>query len=66
MNEISTDVRESLTLLNVEQVCELLQVKDSWLWAQCRVGTFPHIRMARQLRFRPDQVQAWLDAQSSG
>lgn len=64
MTEITAEVRESLSLLTVEQVCELLQVKDSWLWAQCRAGTFPHIRMARQLRFRPDQVQQWLDEQS--
>lgn len=62
--DITPELRGSLSLLNVEQVCELLQVKDSWLWAQCRAGSFPHIRMARQLRFRPEQVQSWLDAQT--
>jgi excisionase family DNA binding protein len=55
-----------LTLLNVEQVCELLQVKKSWLWGQCRADAFPHIRVGRELRFRPAEIQKWIDGACNG
>lgn len=61
MNDIAAAVRESLSLLTVEQVCELLQVDKQWLYKECQRGRFPHLKLNRQTRFRPAEVQAYLD-----
>ncbi len=59
-------VRRSLSLLTVDQVCELLQVKKDWLYEQTAADRFPHIKLGRHLRFRPADVQEFLKAQTRG
>lgn len=60
MKEISAEVRDALTLLTIGQVCDLLQVKRDWLYDECNAGRFPSLKIARQFRFRPLDVQAYL------
>jgi excisionase family DNA binding protein len=60
-DDISRAVREALSLLTVDQVCELLQVDKQWLYKECQRGRFPHVKLNRQTRFRPADVQAYLD-----
>lgn len=64
--EVEQAVRESLTLLTADQVCDLLQVKKDWLYEQTAGGKFPHIKLGRHVRFRPVDVQDFLSAQSRG
>jgi len=50
-------------LLTVQEVCELLQVKTSyiyWLTSQRRI---PHIKMQGHLRFRQSVIEEWLKSQ---
>lgn len=60
-DEIPDAVRESLSLLTIEQVCELLQVEKTWVWKNCNKGRFPYVKVGKYLRFKPAEVQAYLD-----
>ena len=64
--DIEEAVRQSLSLLTTDQVCELLQVKKDWLYEQTAAGRFPHVKLGRHVRFRPADVQEFLKAQSRG
>jgi excisionase family DNA binding protein len=59
-SNIPAAVRAELELLTPEQVCELLQVSRQWLYDSVEKRGFPHIKLGRQLRFRPKEVSAWL------
>jgi excisionase family DNA binding protein len=59
--DIAAAVRESLSLLTPDQVCALLQVDKQWLYKECQRKRFPHVKLGRQLRFRPAEVQAYLE-----
>jgi excisionase family DNA binding protein len=50
-----------LELLTPDQLCELLQVKKSWLYDQVEGGHFPCLRLGKQLRFRRSDVNRYLD-----
>lgn len=63
-DEMEEAVRQSLTLLTADQVCDLLQVTKDWLYRQTAAGEFPHIKLGRHTRFRPMDVQEFLQAQS--
>ena len=58
---ISPEIRDILTLLTAAQVCELLQIKLDWLYDECHAGRFPHVKLARKFRFRPIDIQAYLE-----
>jgi len=60
MKEIPAEVREALELLTADQVAQLLQVHKEWLYDQCNEGKFPHVRLGRNIRFRPLEVQRYL------
>lgn len=52
--------------LTIEQVCELLNVKKSWIYhrtfkARSRVGCIPFVRMGRLLRFKKEDVLNYID-----
>jgi hypothetical protein len=58
-------------LLNVSELAEVLNVKESWIYDRtCRGSTdvIPHIRLGRQLRFdlESDGFQRWLRAHGVG
>lgn len=59
--EIHPDVVSRLRLLTADQVCDLLQVQKEWLWDHCQAGKFPHVKIGRQTRFRPADVEAYID-----
>jgi excisionase family DNA binding protein len=52
-----------LELLTPDQLCELLQVKKSWLYDQVEGGKFPCLRLGKQLRFRREDVIRYLESQ---
>jgi excisionase family DNA binding protein len=48
-------------LLTVDELCALWKVKKSWLYDTVERGLITHIRLGKQLRFRPSTVARYLD-----
>jgi excisionase family DNA binding protein len=48
-------------LLTPDQLCELLQLKKSWLYDQVESGRLPCVRLGKQLRFRREDIHRHLD-----
>lgn len=53
-------------LWDSEQVATYLKVSKSWVWKQCREGLgLPFVELgARNYRFDPEKVKAWVEKQS--
>jgi excisionase family DNA binding protein len=51
-------------LLSVEDVCAYLGVSKDFVYDEVRHGHLRASRIARQLRFRPPDVEAFIDASS--
>lgn len=64
--EVSAAIRERLTLLTAEQVCDLLQKNKDWLYDVCRKNQFPHVKIGRSIRFRPADLEAYIDGTWKG
>jgi len=47
-------------LLTADEVAELLQVEKSWVYAACRSGRIPHIRLGRYVRFSELAIEEWM------
>lgn len=59
-DRISTAVRNDLSLLTVDQVCELLQVDRRWIYKACQRGVLPYVKVGKYLRFRHADLEVWL------
>jgi excisionase family DNA binding protein len=53
-------------LLLAEDVAKELQMSTDWLYSQVRQGRFPAVRVGRYYRFRPEDVSAWIEANTVG
>lgn len=53
-------------LLTANEVAELLAVPVSWVRDHTRSNVIPHIVLGRYLRYRHDEVVAWLDTLAAG
>ncbi|MCD0449450.1 helix-turn-helix domain-containing protein [Actinocorallia sp. API 0066] len=51
---------ESLRLLDVDQLCELIRTKKSWIYDAVEAGKIPAIRLGKQIRFREADLVAYL------
>ena len=53
-------------LLTVKEMAEILSVPISWLYQRTRLGQdgIPHIKMGKYVRFKPDEVIAFLREQA--
>lgn len=51
------------TYLTTIEVSTLFKVKESWIYDRTQALAIPHIRMGRLLRFEPDALARWVDAQ---
>jgi excisionase family DNA binding protein len=49
------------TLLSVEDVARLLQLKPSTVRAYAERGSMPCVRVGNRLRFLPSDVGAWIE-----
>jgi excisionase family DNA binding protein len=47
-------------LLTPDQLCQLFQVKKSWLYDQVESGKLPCLRLGKQLRFRREDIHQYL------
>lgn len=55
-------VQTAERLMTVEDLCAYLGVSKDFIYDQVRDGRLLAIRIARQLRFRPPDVDAFVDA----
>ncbi len=62
-HDIPDAARDVLTLLNVQQVCDLLNVKRDWVYDEVRAGHIPHVKMGRAIRFRTAELNDWISAE---
>jgi len=46
--------------LTIDQLSQYLNVKKSTLYFQVESGELPHYRIGRLIRFRKDEVDAWM------
>ena len=51
----------AIKLLSVEEVCNYLGVSRYFVYDQVRLGALPCARIARQLRFRPADIESFID-----
>ncbi len=60
-----SDVRECSraddTLLNVKQVAQYLQLKESTIYSWAQDGKIPAIKIGRNWRFRRSDLDGWLE-----
>lgn len=50
-----------LALLTMDDVCELLQVKKSWLYRQVEAREIPALKLGNQLRFKRQAIEDYLE-----
>lgn len=51
-------------LWTVRQAAERLGLSEKTVYRMARLGQMPHTRVGRSLRFRPEDVEAWIARQS--
>ncbi|MDI6816866.1 MAG: helix-turn-helix domain-containing protein [Actinomycetota bacterium] len=50
-------------LLRAAKVAELLDVSERYVYQLASEGKIPCVRVARSVRFRPSDIDAWLEGQ---
>lgn len=53
-------------LLTAEQVCQLLQVKRSYLYHLTHNNRIPHIKIGNHLRFEEQDLNLWIEERKNG
>jgi len=56
--------REAETLLTVQEVAALLRVPVSWVYERTRrrgSERLPHVKVGKYVRFRPAEIEAYLE-----
>ena len=53
-------------LLNVKQVAEYLQLKESTIYSWAQDGKIPAIKIGRTWRFRRTDLESWLERHLKG
>ncbi|MCU1591974.1 MAG: Excisionase [Frankiales bacterium] len=48
--------------IDIADAAERLKVRKRWLYEQTAAGTVPVHRVGRQLRFRPSELDAWVES----
>lgn len=49
------------TLLTIQQLSDYLSIKRSTLYAWVEQGFIPHYKMNRLIRFKKEEIDAWLE-----
>lgn len=55
-----------LNLLTVDQLCRRLKLKKSYVYDLTYRKRIPFKRIGRFLRFDPEEIKEWIDAQTYG
>lgn len=48
------------TFLNVEEACEFLRIKKSWLYQNHKLAGMPSHNVGRKLLFKQSELVAWV------
>lgn len=54
--------------LTISEMAEILKVRKSWLYARTRQtgpGAIPRLKIGKYIRFRLNEVLAWLEQQAA-
>ena len=54
------------TLMDIKQVATYLQINEATAYSWAQSGRLPGIKIGRIWRFRPEDIEAWLDANLQG
>jgi len=60
-----TDRQAQPTLLDAEAAASLLNVPASWVLAEARANRIPTVRLGKYVRFRRDDLQAWIERRAA-
>lgn len=63
MNENDTQEPVMPRLLTVEEVGEITRVSPAGIRRYVAAGELPAVRIGKLLRFRPEDITAWIDSQ---
>lgn len=55
-----------LPLWTVREVAAFLSMSPQWVYKQADLGALPCVRLGASLRFRPEVVRAYLEANERG
>ena len=61
----STPTKPAL-LLTPKQASDALQISPRKLWSLTNSGQIPHVRIGRSIRYRPEDLQDFVDRQVQG
>ena len=50
-------------MVDVKRLEELPRVPRSWWYSHAERGNVPHYRIGKYLRFRPQEIEAWLQSE---
>lgn len=53
--------QEQKRLLTISELAVYLSIKQKTIYAKVEAGEIPHYRIGRLIRFRLDEIDAWLD-----
>jgi excisionase family DNA binding protein len=53
-------------LMNIRQVAEFLQLNQTTVYAWAQQGVLPGFKLGRNWRFRPSEIEAWLEERRQG
>lgn len=51
-------------LLRAARVAELLSVSERYVYQMASEGRIPCVKVGRSVRFRPSEIDAWLDSRA--
>lgn len=55
-----------MALWRVDEAAEYLGIRPKTLYEWVRTGRVPHRKLGFNVRFEPDELRAWVEAQSEG
>jgi excisionase family DNA binding protein len=60
---IETSVHKEVKkgLWSVDELCQCLKIKKSTAYALAQSGSIPFYRVGRLIRFKPDDIQVWVE-----
>ena len=60
---VETSVRKEVkkSLWSVDDVCQYLNIKKSTVYALAQSGSILFYRLGRLIRFKPDDIKAWVE-----
>lgn len=48
-------------LIDPKLMSETYSLPISWIYSKAQAGILPHYRIGKYVRFRPSEIEAWLD-----